>query len=150
MPFQLLDVREEDCAAVAEMDELATRGWPLGLAIDLEASRQGQTRRQMIEGMMLQHFKEPNPSSALLKVVDSETGALVSASQWSWQLEETQEKIEVEAPAPEEAAVSKAKQERQSLWAALRAESEGVRKEMYGNKPHFRMIKVSIECLGLC
>lgn len=139
MPFQLLKVREEDCAAVAEMDELATRGWPLGIAMDKEAERQGKNRKEMIEGMMLQHFKEPNPNSTLIKVVDTEDGELVSVAQWSWQLEKTQEKVEVDAPAPEEGAVAKAKEERQSLWSALRAESEAARKESYGDKPHFSM-----------
>lgn len=142
MPFELSKVLQKDCAAIADMDELATRGWPLGMAMDEEARRQGTVRKDMINGMMLQHFKEPNPSSTLLKVTDSETGTLVSVAQWSWQLEEKQEKeeeVEVEAPVPEEGAVAKAKEERRTLWTVLREESESVRKESYGSKPHFSM-----------
>ncbi|KAK4507192.1 hypothetical protein PRZ48_000927 [Zasmidium cellare] len=139
MPFEVSNIREEDCRAVAEMDELATRGWPLALAMDEEARRQGKNRKEMIEGMMLHHFKEPNPASALLKVTDSETGALVSVGQWSWQLEEKEEKVESEAPVAEEGAVKKAKDQQNSVWNAMREESERVRKASYGNKPHFKL-----------
>lgn len=144
MPFELSKVLEEDCAAVADMDELATRGWPLGMAMDEEAIRQGTVRKEMIKGMMLHHFKEPNPCSVLLKITDSETGTLVSVAQWSWQLEEKEEKVEVEAPVPEEGPVAKAKEERRTLWTTLREESESVRQASYGNKPHFRMCS----CVG--
>lgn len=148
MPFEVLNVREEDCAAVADMDELATRGWPLGLAMDLEAQRQGKSRKRMIEGMMLHNFKEPSPNVALIKVVDSDTGVLVSVAMWSWQLEEAKEKVEVDAPVPEEAAVAEAKDERRTILSTLRKEMEEVRKESYGNQPHFSMSSLSSSLCG--
>ncbi|KAF2173239.1 hypothetical protein M409DRAFT_17184 [Zasmidium cellare ATCC 36951] len=139
MPFEISKLREEDCREFADLDEVATRGWALGMAMDEEARRQGQNRKDMILGMMLHHFQEPNPAGVLLKATDSETGTLVSVAMWSWQLEEKEEKVDVEAPVPEEGAVGEAKEERKTLWNALREESEGVRKASYGNKPHFRL-----------
>lgn len=107
MVLRVAPLLESDVAAFAAVDDAATRGWPLAMAMETSNRVAGETRQEMITGWMEKGFANPDPKVHWLKAVDDDlNGELVAAGCWKFETapsaNEEQSPVAAEVPAPSE------------------------------------------------